>query len=114
MVVDSEGLFYRPHGASIIPWRDIRNVERIEETHGATWEEDPENGSYHILVTTRDSLHLIVIKIDYLPGYPIFTASGRLGNAMAARRSAAWPASGNLFRVLAHYVSQVRFARLPL
>ena len=26
-MVDSEGVFYRPHGNAIIPWRDIRSVE---------------------------------------------------------------------------------------
>ncbi len=73
VVVDSEGLFYRPYGASIIPWRDIRNVEWIE-THGAMGAGKSDNVSYHILVTTRDSPHLLVIKIDHLPGRPIYTA----------------------------------------
>ena len=27
LVVDSEGVFYRPRGDAIIPWRDIRAVE---------------------------------------------------------------------------------------
>jgi hypothetical protein len=28
IVIDNEGLFYRPNGASLISWRDIRTVER--------------------------------------------------------------------------------------
>jgi hypothetical protein len=31
IVIDGEGLFYRPHGGSIVPWRDIQTVKR--DTH---------------------------------------------------------------------------------
>jgi hypothetical protein len=31
IVLDSEGVFYRPHGGSIIRWRDIRTVKRRKD-----------------------------------------------------------------------------------
>ncbi len=75
VVVDSEGLFYRPYGASIIPWRDIRSVEWIEESKGGMGDGDVSNlPNHHILVTTRDSPHLVLIKLDYLPSFPVYTA----------------------------------------
>ena len=31
LVLDSEGLFYRPHGKAIVPWRDILAVEEADD-----------------------------------------------------------------------------------
>jgi hypothetical protein len=73
VAVDSEGLFYRPHSSSIIPWRDISNVEWHREPAG----EDGNTFGNYILVT-RHSARRILIDVGVLPGYhgnsPVYTA----------------------------------------
>ena len=56
VVVDSDGLFYRPYGGSIVPWQDIRAVE---------WSMRGGNGQ---LILTRWRGPPVIIDMKVLPG----------------------------------------------
>ncbi len=72
VVVDSEGLFYRPHGPSIIPWRDIRGVE---------WLKDINEEAEHCILVTRHGARPFHVYTWWLPGdnrkSPVYTAITR-------------------------------------
>jgi hypothetical protein len=72
VVVDSEGLFYRPHGPSIIPWRDIQSVE---------WPIDINEEPEHRILVTRHGARPLSVYTWWLPGdnrkSPVYTAIRR-------------------------------------
>ena len=78
LVLDSEGLFYRPHGNAIVPWRDILAVEF-----------DPKDEGNNRLILTRQSGP--PVSIDLFELWPI----DRSGGKRAAHRAIleAWEAA---------------------
>jgi hypothetical protein len=74
IVLDSEGLFYRPHGESLIPWQDIRIVKRRK----------------HHIVLIRHSAPSVNINTSVLRG----PRAGFFGNPIYTAIMEAWQSHG--------------------
>jgi hypothetical protein len=62
IVMDSEGLFYRPHGEFPIPWRDIQTVKRDK------------HGNDDSIILSRNCAPQVIIDLRFLYGDPIYDA----------------------------------------